>query len=62
MTINNIGKIIDQKSIGISGDVHTEMKDFCKKKNINISWLTEQLFLTFIKDDKGNVDKLKRTK
>jgi len=57
MGIQENNKIINQKSIGLSGDVHEDMKLFCKRKGVKISWLVEQLYVKFKKDG-GNTDTL----
>ncbi len=58
MGIEVIGKIINQKSIGLSGDIHKEIKTFCKKNGVKISWLIEELFVNFKKNG-GDTVKLK---
>jgi peroxiredoxin len=46
--IEGNNKIIDPKSLIISGDVHEMYKRYCKSKGINISFNTEKLMLDFL--------------
>lgn len=48
---NNNSKIIDPKSIIISGEVHKLFKTYCKSKGIAISFITEKLYLKFLKEE-----------
>lgn len=44
--IEEYNKIINPKSLIISGDVHKQLKDYVKSKGLKISFFIEQLFLT----------------
>jgi hypothetical protein len=48
---NNNSKIINPKSIIISGDVHQLFKSYCKSRGIGISFITEKLYLKFLKEE-----------
>lgn len=51
--IEDNNKIVNPKSLIVSGDVHELVKNFCKKTGGTISFLAEKLFLEHIrKNDK----------
>jgi hypothetical protein len=55
-------KIINGKSIIISGDIHDIMLKYVKTKGTKISYFTEQLFLDFLKNNNIDVNQFKQTK
>ncbi len=45
--IEGYNKVLNGKSIIISGDIHNEMKTFCKTEGIKMAYLVEKLFLDY---------------
>lgn len=58
--IKNNNKIINGKSIIISGDIHDEMRSHTKQNGTSIAYITEQLFIDYLTKNGhqfGNVKK-----
>jgi hypothetical protein len=55
-------KIINGKSIIISGDIHDIMLSYVKSKGTKISYFTEQLFLEFLKTNNIDVNQFRKNK
>lgn len=54
--IQTNNKIIDGKSLIISGEIHAQMKEYTKINNLRISFLVEKLFLDHINKEKANLN------
>lgn len=46
--IDENNKILNPKSLIVSGDVHDLYRRYCKSKGINLSFNTEKLMLDFL--------------
>jgi hypothetical protein len=55
-------KIINGKSIIISGDIHDIILNYVKANGTKISYFTEQLFLDFLKTNNLDINDYKKRK